>query len=89
MSIDENSVETGSKEGVLYTNLIDKIEKIFITKKSRLHARFRFNKARLEVGQTIAQYEIELRRLAKECEFHGYENEMILDHIILTCSDEK
>jgi hypothetical protein len=40
MSIDENSVETGSKEGVLYTNLIDKIEKIFIPKKSRLHDDF-------------------------------------------------
>ena len=89
MSIDENSAETESKEDDEYESLINKIEKVFIPKKSRLHARFRFNKARIEQGQTIAQYEIELRRLAKMCEFHGYEDEMILDHIILTCGDEK
>jgi hypothetical protein len=31
-------------------------------------------------GPGIAQYEIELR--VKECDYHGYEHEMILDHII-------
>jgi hypothetical protein len=40
-------------------------------------------------GQTIAQYEIELRRLAKDCEFHGYDDEMILDRLLSTCEDEK
>ena len=54
----------------------------------RLHARFRFNKAVRQSSQSIAQYELELRRLAKECDFHGYDDEMILDRLILTCKDE-
>ena len=65
LSIDENSAETKDEDADEYKQLIEKIEKIYIPKKSRLHARFRFNKARKEAGQTIAQYEIELRRLAK------------------------
>ena len=89
LSIHENSPETDDKDADEYTELIEKIEKIYITKKSRLHARYRFNKARKETGQTIAQYEIELRRLAKDCEFHGYDDEMILDRLLSTCEDEK
>ena len=58
-----------------------------MTKDTRLHARFRFNKAVRQPGQSIAQYELELRRLAKECDFHGYD-EMILDRLILMCKDE-
>ena len=89
LSIDENSPETDDKDADEYAVLIQKIEKIYIPKKSRLHARYRFNKARKEAGQTIAQYEIELRRLAKDCEFHGYDDEMILDRLLSTCEDEK
>ena len=89
MSIDENSPETDNKDADEYADLIEKVEKIYIPKKSRLHARFRFNKARKEAGQTIAQYEIELRRLAKDCEFYGYDDEMILDRLLSTCGDEK
>lgn len=47
-----------------------------------------FNKAVRQPCQSFAQYELELRRLAKECDFHGYEDEMILDRLILTCKDE-
>jgi hypothetical protein len=48
------------KDADEYTDLIEKVEKIYIPKKSRHHARFRFNKGRKEAGQTIAQYEIDL-----------------------------
>ncbi len=89
MSIDENSPETEDKDANEYTELIGKIEKIYIPKELRLHARYRFIKARKETGQTIAQHEIELRRLAKDCEFHGYDDEMILDRLLSTCEDEK
>lgn len=73
LSIDENGIEP---EGELneYEKLIAKVD----------HARFRFNKAVRQPCHSIAQYELELRRLAKECDFHGYEDEMILDRLILT-----
>ena len=89
LSIDENSAERQDEYADENKQLIEKIENIYVSKKSRLHARFRFNKARREAGQTIAQYEIELRRLAKECDFHDHEDEMILDRLLLTCGDEK
>ena len=89
LSIDKNSPEIDDKDLDEYAVLIEKIEKIYIPKKSRLHARYRFNNARREAGQTIAQYEIELRRLAKDCEFHGYDDEMILDRSLSTCELEK
>ena len=89
LSIDENSPEIDNKDADEYTELIAKIEKIYIPKKSQFHARYRFSKARKEAGQTIAQYEIELRRLAKDCEFHGYDDEMILDRLLSTCDDDK
>ena len=54
-----------------------------MTKDTRLHARFRFNKA----VRQYEQYELKLRRLTKECDFHGYD-EIILDRLILTCKDE-
>lgn len=53
MSIDENSAEIDSKEGDEYMNFIGKIEKVFVPKKSWLHARFRFNKARSEGAQVL------------------------------------
>ena len=68
--------------------MIAKIEHIYVARNTRLHARFRFNKAVRQSNQSIAQYELELRRLAKECDFHGYDDEMILDRLILTCKDE-
>jgi hypothetical protein len=42
----------------------------------------------MQSNQSIARYELELRRLAKECDFHGHDEEMILDRLILTCKDE-
>ena len=50
---------------------------------------FDSTKPRKEAGQTLAQYEIELRRLAKDCAFPGYDDEMILDRLLSTCGDEK
>jgi hypothetical protein len=87
LSIDENGAEP---EGDLdeYKKLIAKIEHVYVAKNTRLHARFRFNKAVRQSNQSIAQYELELRRLAKECDFHGHDEEMILDRLILTCRDE-
>ena len=54
----------------------------------RLQSRFRFNKAVRQSNQSIAQYELELRRLAKECDFHGHDEEMSLDRLILTFKDK-
>lgn len=87
LSIDENAAEL---EGELneYASLIAKIEHVYVATNTRLHARFRFNKAVRQPNQTIAQYELQLRRLAKVCDFHGYDDEMILDRLILTCEDE-
>ena len=58
-----------------------------MAKNTRLHARFRFKAVR-QPCRSVAQYELELRRLAKECDFHGYENEMILNRLILTFKDD-
>lgn len=96
LSIDENATEPEGEADV-YSKLIQKIEAVYIPTKNRLHSRFRFNNATREPHQTISQYELELRRLAKDCEFHvmhnesiiSYEDEMILDHLILTCGDDK
>ena len=40
LSIDQNSPETHDKDADEYAVLIQKIEKIYIPKKSRLHARY-------------------------------------------------
>ena len=50
---------------------------------------FGLKKREIKSSQTISQFEIELRRLAKDCEFHGYDDEMILDRLLSTCCDEK
>ena len=60
LSIDKNSSESDNKDADKYAELIAKIEKIYIPKKSRLHTCYRFNKASKEADQTIAQYKIEL-----------------------------
>ena len=88
LSIDENGAEP---EGDLdeYKKLIAKIEHVYVAKNTRLHARFTFNKAVRQSNQSIAQYELELRRLAKECDFLGHDEEIILDRLILTCNDER
>ena len=44
--IHENSRETDNEDADEYTVLLEKMERIYIPKKSRLHARFRFKKAR-------------------------------------------
>ncbi|CAB4021347.1 Hypothetical predicted protein [Paramuricea clavata] len=69
LPIDENGAEP---EGDLdeYKKLIAKIEHVYVAKNTRLHARFRFNKAVRHSNQSTAQYELEIRRLAKECDFH-------------------
>ena len=79
LSIDENGAEP---EGDLdeYKKFIAKIEHVYVAKNTRLDARFRFNKAVRHSNQSIAQYELEFRRLAKECDFHGYDKEIILDN---------
>jgi hypothetical protein len=87
LSIDENGAEPAGELDE-YGKLIAKIEHVYVATNTRLHARFRFNKAVRQSNQSIAQYELELRRLAKECDFHGHDDEMILDRLILTCKDE-
>ena len=87
LSIDENGAQP-QEDLDEYKTLIAKIEHIYVARNTRLHARFRFNKAVRQSNQSIAQYELELRRLAKECDFYGYDDEMILDRLILTCKDE-
>jgi hypothetical protein len=87
LSIGENGAEPEG-ESDEYKKIIAKIEQVYVAQNTRLHARFRFIKAVRQSNQSIAQYELELRRLAKECDFHGHDEEMILNRLILTCKDD-
>ena len=64
------------------------IENIYVIQKNRLFSRYRFNTATPKSNQTTAEFENELRGLAKDgCSFTNV-SEHILDRLIITCTDK-
>ena len=55
LSIDKNAAEPEGDLGE-YKKLIAKIEHVYVSTNTRIHARFRFNKIVRQPGQSIVQY---------------------------------
>ncbi len=70
--------------------LKDILKTNFEPKTVRVGERYNFRTRRQASGETIAKYELELRRLAKTCEFLGDRlQEELLDQIVLGRRDDR
>ena len=71
-----------------YTKLRRKLDKYFMPKKNKHHARYIFSKERMAPGGSIVGYAARVREKAKECEFGEVFDDRILGHLIQTVKNE-
>ena len=68
--------------------LADALKKHFGPKRIIIAERFRFHRREQAVGETIADYEAELRRLAIHCEFQEYLDQALRDRLVCGLKSE-
>ena len=84
----ENAADIEGTEDA-YTKTIKQIEQIYVIKKNRLFARYKFHTTIPTANQTTAEYENVLRGLAKDgCDFTDMDDQ-ILDKLVLTWPDSR
>ena len=84
----ENAAEIEGADDA-YTKTMKQIEQVYVIKKNRLFARYKFHTTTPTANQTTAEYENVLRGLAKDgCDFTDMDDQ-ILDRLVLTCPDSR
>jgi len=71
-----------------YDKAVKRLNTYFNPKRNRVIEEFKFCQAKQDVNETIEQYATRLRVLAKYCEFHDQDREMV-KQIIQTCNSDK
>ena len=65
----------------------DLVEEHLSPKKNVIVERFRFNSRNRKEGESVAEYIVELKRLARNCKFEDKLNDMLRDRIVCGIGD--
>ena len=71
-----------------YKKLKRKLGNHFLPKKNKHHARYTFNKQKMEQGESITTYTARMREKARDCEFGDQTDDRILEHLVQTVKDD-
>ncbi|XP_033126807.1 uncharacterized protein LOC117124619 [Anneissia japonica] len=71
-----------------HTAILDKLQEHFSPCRNVLYDRYLFHDSKQEERETIEQYVIRVRQLAKKCKYGEVESEMIRDRLVLGAKDK-
>lgn len=84
----KNLMAPDSPNDKTYDDIIKVLKSHYVPEKSEIGERFTFNKCNQQSSQTVAEYIVELRRLANTCKFGAFLDEALRDRLVCGLSSE-
>lgn len=84
-----NSLNLTPEEGANYDNVIGAMSRFCEPRKNTVYERHNFYKRIQHDGESFDSFLMEIKRLAKSCDFGNAENEMIRDRIVMGVRDSR